>query len=110
MADLTSAASPPRQYGDEVRRMIGQYGPDAEMPRRPLPPEGRPETLMGQIGNLAKQVTGAAHRLAEARDQCQRAAVQRQQCEASFIKISEALMQAIHEHREGVPENVPYQP
>ena len=68
------------------------------------------ETLMGRIGDLAKQTTEAAHMLAEARDQYQRAAVGRQKAEAAFAAVSEALVQAIHEHREGTPENVPYQP
>lgn len=108
MPDLTTA------YDAEVKRraeLRDPYGQDAEMPRVKLGGGTlAANTLMGRIGDLAKQVTEAAHMLAEARDQHQRAAVGRQKAEHAFAAVSEALVQAIHEHREGTPENAPYQP
>lgn len=94
----------PTDY-DYVKAMHGEYDQKSEGPSLRVTVA---ETLMGRIGDLAKQVTDAAHMLHEARDQYQRAAAQRQKAEAAFAEVSDMLARALHEHREGAPENHPY--
>jgi hypothetical protein len=106
-------------YEAEVKRMTETYGPGAEMPKAPSSvrmgisgastPIGRPP-ISARLEELANQVAMAGRELAEARDQYQQAALIREQTMKRFCSVADALMQAIHEHREGVPEGVPYQP
>jgi hypothetical protein len=108
-------------YMADVNRIAEAYGPGAETPRTSgyhpeltrmtehVTPRLDRETPASRIASLAKQATEAAERLAEARNQYERASSQRHKCEAEFASVSEQLVRAIHEHREGTPENVPYQ-
>jgi chromosome segregation ATPase len=69
-----------------------------------------PESVPARITRLSKEVAEAGHALDGARrglDDVQRL---KNECHARFTHLSEELMQAIHEHREGTPENAPYQP
>lgn len=98
-------------YDDEVKRMRDTYGPDAEVPHSPYGQirGGMPTVLLSnRIAELAKQVSDAGQELEMAREQFNRAQDARATAEKVFIDISERLMQAIHEHREGTPVGVPY--
>jgi hypothetical protein len=68
------------------------------------------QPIAARIATLAQQVTEAAQMLVEARTRHYEANIRRSKCEAEFAQVTEALMHAINEHREGTPENVPYQP
>ncbi len=101
-------------YEAEVKRMTGQYGPGAEVPHRPINtlaagPIGRP-TVAARIEDLANQIASAGHQVTEARQAYEQAARGRAQAETRFSELATALLAAIHEHREGTPENMPYQP
>jgi hypothetical protein len=107
-----------RAYEDEVKRMRSQFGEQAEIPNDPysghlhvsVGPGTPVMTVPARISELAKQAAEAAHMLAEARSQYAQTQRHLEKCKAGFIQVSEALLGAIHEHREGTPENVPYQP
>lgn len=109
-------------YEAEVKRMRDQYGPDAEVPMNPYgnlvakAPRGAMPGLNtpvmpieGRIAELTKQVAEAGHRLSMARATFTEAARSKDHERQMFIELTELLMQAIHEHREGTPEGVPYQ-
>lgn len=101
-------------YEAEVKRMTGQYGLGAEIPRPPTNtlvggPLGR-QPVAVRIEDLANQAATAGHELTSAREEYLRAALVREQATKRFISVTEALFQAIQEHRERTPENVPYQP
>lgn len=87
------AAQVSDQYG--VNRIIGA----------PTPLNA---TVNHRIAELAKQVTEAGHQLEEARGRYREAVHHKERCEKAFAGISQELMQAIQEHREGTPEGVPY--
>ena len=70
-------------------------------------PINRPPVAV-RIEDLASQAALAGRELAEAREEYQRAALVREQATKRFISVTEALFQAIQEHREGTPEGVPY--
>jgi hypothetical protein len=73
----------------------------------PGAPIGR-QPVAARIEDLANQAATAGRELTEAREEYQRAALMREQATKRFISVSEALFQAIQEHREGTPEGVPY--
>lgn len=110
-------------YEAEVKRARGQYGPGAELPDPPKGYTGLREGRLGtptapigrqpvaaRIEDLARQITVAGHQVTETRLAFDVAAQDRSKAEQRFSELAAALMQAIHEHREGTPENVPYQP
>lgn len=68
-----------------------------------------PETMPARITRLSKEVAEASHALEGARQAFEKADRLRDECSTQFMHLSNELMQAIHEHREGTPENVPYQ-
>lgn len=88
----------------------------AEIPDLPYMAIGMPDsplkrqTLAARIEDLANQAAVVSRELTEAREAYQRAALVREQATKRFISVTESLFQAIQEHREGPPENVPYQP
>lgn len=104
--------------------MVGQWGPADPGYAVPKPPSGLNTPVQSashRIAELAKQVTEAGHMLAEARAQHRNASISREKCEMQFAQVSDALVQAMSEHREGhsvaglstastSPEGVPYQP
>ena len=101
MADIKSAY---REHETEMERMRARYGADAEGPSDKTSPV--PEALPARIARLAKEIAEAGERLAGARVGYEKAARARAECEARFTQLSEQLMQAMHEHREGMPEGV----
>ena len=107
------------RHEEEVKRMRDTYGKDAEIPHPPssgrlgytglVSPGGTPVTPVTQrLAELAQQVSEAGHTLHLARAQFMAAQEARGMAEKTFVEISERLLQTIHEHRESVPENVPY--
>jgi hypothetical protein len=88
-----------RGYDAAVKR-AGNLGGPMNVPTTMLPAQ--------RIADLAAQVTEAGHALQVARTRCNDALEERAVAEKVFIDVSERLMQAIHEHREGAPENQPY--
>jgi hypothetical protein len=104
-----------RIHDQEVKRMQGTYGPDAEMPKSqfgnltssatsaPMVP-----SAPARISELSKQLADAAHALAEARFRAREAKDQHDKAETAFALVADSLFQIINEHREGTPENVPY--
>jgi hypothetical protein len=96
-------------YEYEKKRMHDTYGEDAEGPSigRMVPVE---RTITERLADFGKQVAEAGHQLHEARIAYRRAVEMKQKAETRFVDVSEQLLQAVHEHREGTPENVPYQP
>jgi hypothetical protein len=104
-------------YEDEVKRMRNTYGPDAEIPRNPYgnltpnhpigaPLNARPVTE--RIAELGKRVAEASRMLSDARGTQRDAAEHLHKCELSFAQLADELTKALHEHREGTPEGVPY--
>jgi hypothetical protein len=104
VAELTT-----KDYMADLKQQRERYGEPAEGPSL-LRDRVTTQPIAARISDLATQVADAAHRLEEARVQSRLAGEQRSKCEVLFAQASEALMQAINEHREGTPENVPYQP
>lgn len=90
---------------DDVKRPADEY---AEIRRAPLLKTA--QLPSDRIADLAKQVAEAGRMLTEAREAFEETARRRRRCEDNFANVADALMQAIHEHREGTPEGVPYQP
>lgn len=102
-------------YEAEVKRVRDTYGPDAEIPHSPYGQIGVRGGLNGptatpsqRIADLAALVAEAGHALQVARTKCNEALEGRAMSEKAFAEVSERLMQAIHEHREGTPEHAPY--
>lgn len=98
----------------EIKHMQDTYGPDAEIPKAQTPYGQLTNTIPvtktapARIAELAQELTGAAHMLAEAREERARATRNLAKCEEAFIRVGDALTTAIQEHREGTPEGVPY--
>jgi hypothetical protein len=112
--DVDSEIKQPRHY-QEVKRMQGTYGPDAEMPKSPYgnlisSATSTPvaPSAAARISELSKQLADAAHALAEARFRAREAQDQRDKAETAFALVADSLFQIINEHREGTAENVPY--
>ncbi len=116
-------ADPMAAYEAEVKRMHATYGPQAEVPHPPRTPTGllsgvttvggvplSRQPVAARIEDLANQIASAGHQVTEARQAYEQAARARAQAETRFAELATALLAAIHEHREGTPENVPYQP
>jgi hypothetical protein len=104
-----------RIHDQEVKRMQGTYGPDAEMPKSPYgnlisSATSTPvaPSAAARISELSKQLADAAHALAEARFRAREAKDQHDKAETAFALVADSLFQIINEHREGTPENVPY--
>ena len=116
-------ADPMTAYQKEVKRMHDTYGRDAEIPHPPTTgvpgpwntrnvagaPIGRPP-IAARIEDLANQIAIAGHQVSETRQAYERASIERSKAESRFADLANALVQTIHEHREGTPENVAYQP
>lgn len=108
MADLNLMDDlKPRAY-EESKGSRAAY-PGAEI-RTGGTPTTTVRTPAVRIAELAEQTAEAGHMLAEARAQYDEASRRMEKCRAGFFQVSEALLQAIHEHREGTPEGVPYPP
>jgi hypothetical protein len=104
VAELTT-----KDYVADLKQQRERYGETAEEPsglRNRVPTQ----PIAAKIATLAQQVTEAGQMLSEARSRHFEAAAHRSKCEAAFAQVTEALIHAINEHREGTPENVPYQP
>lgn len=104
-------------YEAEVKRQRDQYGQDAEAPHDPGYPLRQPIGLnvpvqppAAQLAELTQQVAKSGHMLMEARAQSRQTRDHLSKCEAAFTQVSEALLKAIYDLREGTPENVPYGP
>jgi multidrug resistance efflux pump len=102
-----------RIHDQEVKRMQGTYGPDAEMPRSPygqVAAEGTaPVTRTAErINELSKHVSEAASRLQGARVAFDKAKVHLEKSQASYVEAAQELARLMNEHAEGTPENVPY--
>jgi hypothetical protein len=97
-------------YEAAVKRLHDRHDVLAEGPSRPGDLRVPPQSIAARIADLAQQVAEAAHALDDARGRARAASAQRSDCEAVFAKVSEALLCAIAEHREGPPENVPERP
>lgn len=101
-------------YEAEVKRMRSTYGPNAELPHDPsayAPTPGVNVPVMPlpqRISELAQHAAEAGHMLAEARSRHLESGSHLATCEAAFTQVSEALMKAIYEHREGTPDGAPY--
>lgn len=67
-----------------------------------------PEAVTARIARLAKEVADAGQQLDGARTTYDKAARNKDECQGRFVSLADELMQAIHEHREGAPEGVPY--
>ncbi len=106
MTDLQSG------YLPEMPRMSPREYNQTSSPHAPLGIPGAPinVSVEQRISELSRAVTETADALAGARRDHQRASINRQQCEEAFIQASEALIAAIHDHREGTPTGAPYQP
>jgi hypothetical protein len=96
----------PREYEDEVKREHDRYGAMRRAPGTAAP-VGAIEVL---IAELSIEITEASHRLSMARATFIEASRGKQDEELHFAELADRLMSAIHEHREGTPENVPYRP
>lgn len=69
-----------------------------------------PESVPARITRLSKDVAEAGHALDGSRRALDTANRVNAEYDARFRHLSEELLRAIHEHREGTSENVPYQP
>lgn len=65
-------------------------------------------TIQARIADLGKQIGEAGLQLAEARLRHRESRANQAKCEVAFAQIADELAKAINEHREGVPEGVPY--
>lgn len=91
------------EYVDENKRLRAtpRYGPETA--------EVTPE-IVDQIANLTGQLAKASRALQDARHRYQEVAHMKAGAEEEFARISSRLIDAIQEQREGMLENVPYQP
>jgi hypothetical protein len=97
-------------YGAAVKRLYDRHDVMAEGPGRPGDLRVRTQSIAAKIATLAQKATEAADLLEEARVRHHTASGHRSKCEAAFAEAAAGLIQALNEHREGTPENVPYQP
>ena len=99
-------------YREAMKQSRERYGPDAEI-SSPSKGYGTLTPVMPieqRIAELAKHVAEAGHQLAVARANYDEATRAKAKAHAVFAEVSSRLLEAIHEHREGTPEGVPYQP
>jgi hypothetical protein len=100
-----------------MKRQHDTYGRTAETPRTPYgnlkvsaltpsTPPARPITE--RISEFCKQLPGVSQQLAYARTRQRESDAFLLQARVQFDKLADDLAQAIAEHREGTPENVPY--
>jgi hypothetical protein len=95
-------------FDAEMRRQHEHpYGPEAAT-RRKVDVLPAPRLLTERIAELCKQLPGVSQQLAYARTRQREAGAFLTQAQAQFDEIVANLNQAINEHREGTPENVPY--
>lgn len=95
------------RWDEEKKRVLDTYerADSGSFESKGVPVE---RSITERIAHFGKQAEEASHQLQEARVAYRRAEELKAKCEARFADVTEQLIRALHEHREGTPEGVPY--